>query len=248
MISHYPHKSEEIIVKKIKNFSRKVKETRNISLLSTNNKSINTIESLSTRRKYNLTSSNNKVIDNKIINSKIDKFMNKTLNIIKKKEEKEIPIFFFLKSTNHTEIKPRKKIYTIENIKTRFKESKLEPLNLIKKRIEKEMDKSILKHHLTEIELEKKNCYSDRNNNDETIEEILNKDKFKYNKQNFHLVKIPPHLSKRTPISSFSNFGTYPSIMKDNGLMVRMFKKNFNYMKNNIKDKFKGNEKLIEYI
>ena len=212
MISHYPHKSEEIIVKKIKNFSRKVKETRNISLLSTNNKSINTIESLSTRRKYNLTSSNKKAIDNKIINSKIDKFMNKTLK------------------------------------KTRFKESKLEPLNLIKKRIEKEINKSILKHHLTEIELEKKNCYSDRNNNDETIEEILNKDKFKYNKQNFHLVKIPPHLSKRTQISSFSNFGTYPSIMKDNGLMVRMFKKNFNYMKNNIKDKFKGNEKLIEYI
>ena len=94
MISHYPHKSEEIIVKKIKNFSRKVKETRNISLLSTNNKSINTIESLSTRRKYNLTSSNKKAIDNKIINSKIDKFMNKTLNITKKKKKKKFQYFF----------------------------------------------------------------------------------------------------------------------------------------------------------
>lgn len=256
-------KSEKIIVKRITNFSKKIKETRYKcpSLYSTNfrtNSNI-TLNSLSPRSIHNNTERDNflTIKNNNSINKKIENFMNKTIIIKKKIEEKDIPIFFFLKSTHHTEIKPKKKKISIENIKKRFTGSRLESLNSINNKIKRRIENSIVKKHLSELNINnnnelndiKINDYdSDRNNEEKQILDILNKKTFLYNKNNFPLKKIHPHFSKRSQIGAFSPFFCTPSIMKDNSLMVRIFKQNLNYQKNSIKRRFSDKLGLLECI
>ena len=261
-MKHLPHKSEEIFIKKINNF-KKIKDIKNNSniqpLYLTHHKtnSTNTYISLpSTIINCNYTNKKNyrTIETNKSTNIKKEKIMNKTLNISKHKKkikEKDIQIFFFLKSTHHTEIKPRNKYkdLNIKDIKKRFTDSKIESFITLENRIKKKIDKSILKHHLSEIENSRnKNYNSDRENKKETIEDILNKKQFKYNKDNYQLQKIQPHFSKRSQIGSFSPFSCTPNIMKDNSLMVRLFKQNLNYQKSNIRDKFNDKNSLVDYF
>ena len=246
-MNHIPHKSEEIFIKKINNF-KSINHIRNnsnippLNLTHHKTNSTNTYISLSpTIINFNYTNKQNyRTI--------------KTLNISKNKKkikEKDIQIFFFLKSTHHTEIKPRKqyKYLNIKDIKKRFTDSKIEPLITLENRIKRKIDKSILKHHLTEIENSRdRNYNSHKENKNETIDEILNKKQFKYNKNNFPLKKIHPHFSKRSQIGAFSPFFCTPSIMKDNSLMVRIFKQNLNYQKSNIREKFKDKNGLLDYF
>ncbi len=261
-MNHIPHKSEEIFIKKINNF-KSINHIRNnsnippLNLTHHKTNSTNTYISLSpTIINFNYTNKQNyrTIETNNSTNIKKEKIMSKTLNISKNKKkikEKDIQIFFFLKSTHHTEIKPRKqyKYLNIKDIKKRFTDSKIEPLITLENRIKRKIDKSILKHHLTEIENSRdRNYNSHKENKNETIDEILNKKQFKYNKDNYQLEKIQPHFSKRSQIGSFSPFSCTPNIMKDNSLMVRIFKQNLNYQKSNIREKFKDKNGLLDYF
>ena len=258
-------KSEKIIVKRINNFNKKIIELRfnSPSLYSTAQKTNdnNTFFSLSPRYNNNYITIRDKfdsLENNPIKNKKLDLYMNKKSKSKKKKKEKEkdVEIFFFLKSTNHTNIKTKKKKLKLDNIKTRFTDSKLEPLNTINRRIKRKIDHSILKHHLSEIntlspirnERNTKGYNSDRNEKEETIEDILNNRNLIYDRDNYNLLKIHPHYSKRTQIGSFVHHFCVPSIIKDDSLMVRLYKQNFNYQKSSIKDRFKDKVGLIEYI
>ena len=257
-------KSEKIFVKRINNFNKKIIDLRfnSPSLYSTSQKTIsnNTFFSLSPRYNniYNTTRDKLDSLDNNsIMNKKLDLFMNKkSNNKKKKKKEKEVQIFYFLKSTNHTDIKSKKKKLKINNIKKRFTDSKLESLNTINRRIKRKIDQSILKHHLSEIntlspinrEMKTKGYYSDRSEKEETLEDILNNRNLIYDRDNYNLLKIPPHYSKRTQIGAFDHHLCLPSIIKDDSLMVRLYKQNFNYQKDVIKDRFKDKVGVIEYI
>ena len=260
-MNHITHNSEEIFIKKINNF-KKINDRRynnnNIPpLYTTHHKtnSTNTYISLSPtiiNLNYSDKKNHRTIETNKSTNIKKEKIMNKTYTSKNKKKikEKDIQIFFFLKSTHHTEIKPRNKYkyLNIKDIKKRFTGSKIESLITIENRIKRKIDKSILKHHLTEIENSNdKNYYSDREKQ-ETIENILNKKQFKYNKDNYLLEKIQPHYSKRSQIGSFSPFSCTPNIMKDNSLMVRLFKQNLNYQKSCIRDKFNDKNGLLDFF
>jgi hypothetical protein len=261
-------KSEKIFVKRINNFNKKIIELKfnSPSLYSTAQKTNdnNTFLSLSPKN-YNYIYYNtirdkfDSIENNSIINKKLDLFMNKKSKINKKKKkekEKDVQIFYFLKSTNHTNIKKKKNKLKIDNIKTRFTDSKLEPLNTIYRRIKKKIDQSLLKHHLSEFNtlspkrdnINIKGYNSDRNEKEETIEDILNNRNLLYDKDNYNLIKIHPHYSKRTQIGSFTHHLSLPSILKDDSLMVRLYKQNFNYQKSSIKDRYKDKVGIMEYI
>jgi len=176
---------------------------------------------------------------------KIDYFMKKKIKTSfsdknLKKNENSIEIFTFLPSTNHTNYKNNSNINKIKipNLKNRFKESKLEPLSSLEKKIKKKIRFAVLNHKLKKeskdnIEIKNRNIINIKNIKIENTKNI-SENEIKEN-------KFPQIIQKQTKLTSISPRISFPFILKDSEILNEIFTKNFNYQKNILKERFKIN-------
>jgi hypothetical protein len=178
------------------------------------------------------------------INRNIDNFMSKKVKkkIVNddKNDNDILKLFSYLPSTNHTLYKNRNKPILLTEIKERFTGTKIESFTSLHNRVKRNIEKSILNRYLTNSNENKnpsvKNYYSMENDN---IENTLNKKYRRYNKDNFQEIHLHPHQSKRSEIGSILPPVCFPVIIKDTGLMARLYKQNFNYQKNILRNQLK---------
>jgi hypothetical protein len=163
-------------------------------------------------------------------------FSDKNLN----KNENSIEIFTFLPSTNHSNYKSNinKMKLKIPNIKKRFKESKLEPLTSLEKKIKRKIKIAVLKHKLkkesTNTEIKNKNIINIKNIKIKNKKNIDDNNEIKEN-------KFPQIIQKQTKLTSISPRISFPFILKDPEILHEIFTKNFNYQKNILKERYKIN-------
>ena len=163
-------------------------------------------------------------------------FSDKNLN----KNENSIEIFTFLPSTNHSNYKSNinKIKLKIPNIKKRFKESKLEPLTSLEKKIKRKIKIAVLKHKLkkesTNTEIKNKNIINIKNIKIKNKKNIDDNNEIKEN-------KFPQIIQKQTKLTSISPRISFPFILKDSEILHEIFTKNFNYQKNILKERYKIN-------
>ncbi len=148
--------------------------------------------------------------------------------------------------TNYSQYKIEK--IPIKGLRETFSPLKIETFATLNNKIRRNIGKSILNKYIND---ENKNFNSMDDNlfyksKEETINQILNKDKFRYNKENFKEENLSSHVSKRNDIGPIVPNICFPEIMKDTSLMARLYKQNFNYQKNKLKDSYKN--KFIKEI
>ncbi len=135
----------------------------------------------------------------------------------------------------------------IKGLRETFTPLKLETFTTLNNKIRRNIGKSILNKYINDeksitISNKKFNSMDDNilnKSKEETINQILNKDKFKYKKENFKEENISSHVSKRNDIGPIVPYICFPEIMKDTSLMARLYKQNFNYQKNKLRDSYK---------
>jgi len=178
---------------------------------------------------------------------KIDHFMKQKIKTsfsdknLKKKED-SLEIFTFLPSTNHSNYKNNSNINKINikipNLKKRFKESKLEPLTSLEKKIKKKIRFAVLKN---ELKKESKNNIEIKNRNVINIKNIKIKNINNINENEIKENKFPQIIQKQTKLTSISPRISFPFILKDPEILNEIFTKNFNYQKNILKERYKIN-------
>jgi hypothetical protein len=126
----------------------------------------------------------------------------------------------------------------IPNIKKRFKESKLEPLTSLEKKIKRKIKIAVLKHKLkkesTNTEIKNKNIINIKNIKIKNKKNIDDNNEIKEN-------KFPQIIQKQTKLTSISPRISFPFILKDTEILNEIFTKNFNYQKNILKERYKIN-------
>jgi hypothetical protein len=164
-------------------------------------------------------------------------FSDKNLN----KNDKSLEIFTFLPSTNHSNYNTKKNKndlgLKIQDMKKRFKETKLEPLNLLEKKIKKKIKLAVLKK---KIKNESNNNLEIKNRNVINLKYIKkNKKNIKEKENEIKENKFPQLIQEQTKLSSISPRISFPYILNDPEILHEIFIKNFNYQKNILKERFK---------
>jgi hypothetical protein len=182
---------------------------------------------------------------------KIDYFMKKEKKFEKPKIKKSNYNILFPQTYN-SQYKIEKN--PIKGFRESFSPLKIETFTTLNNKIRRNIGKSILNKYMNDeksISISKKNFNSMDDNllynpKEETIDQILNKDKFRYDRDNFKEENLLSHFSKRNDIGTIVPNICFPEIMKDTSLMARLYKQNFNYQKNKLKDSYKKKLKEIK--
>ena len=214
------------------------------TLNSNREKTISTFFSLSITNDLSNTKQMKSTETENIEKEKIDYFRKEKKFTKPKIKKSNFNILF--PPTNYSQYKIEK--IPIKGLRETFSPLKIETFATLNNKIRRNIGKSILNKYIND---ENKNFNSMDDNlfyksKEETINQILNKDKFRYNKENFKEENLSSHVSKRNDIGPIVPNICFPEIMKDTSLMARLYKQNFNYQKNKLKDSYKN--KFIKEI